>query len=194
MADDGSHLEFLSPTSFAWDDEKRELNLAKHGIDFDGAIEVFYGPIILRRSDRNNEERWTALGYSDNRLIVVVFARRAEVVRIISARRARKMKKENIVTRKWGDRRKGKTDWARVDKLTDEDIAKAVASDPDAAPIDIDWSDAVLVIPTRKKAISIRVDEDVLDYFKSQGEGYQRRINAVLRSYMQQKAKPKKRA
>jgi uncharacterized protein (DUF4415 family) len=104
------------------------------------------------------------------------------------------MKKENIVTLKCGDRRKGKTDWARVDALTDEDIAKAVANDPDAAPIDIDWSDAVLVIPTRKKAISIRVDEDVLDYFKREGEGYQRRINAVLRSYMQQKAKPKKRA
>ena len=104
------------------------------------------------------------------------------------------MKKENIVTRKWGDRRKGKTDWARVDALTDEDIAKAVADDPDAAPLDIDWSDAVLVIPTRKKAISIRVDEDVLDFFKKQGDGYQRRINAVLRSYMQQKAKPKKRA
>ena len=49
------------------------------------------------------------------------------------------MKKANIVTRKWGDRRKGKTDWARFDKLTDEDIAKAVANDPDAAPIDIDW-------------------------------------------------------
>ena len=104
------------------------------------------------------------------------------------------MKKENIVTRKWGDRRKGKTDWARVDALTDEDIAKAVADDPDAAPIDIDWSDAVLVIPAKKKAISIRVDEDVLDFFKSEGDGYQRRINAVLRSYMQQKPKPKKRA
>jgi len=104
------------------------------------------------------------------------------------------MKKANIVTRKWGDRRKGKTDWARVDALTDEEIEKAVANDPDAAPLDIDWSDAVLVIPARKKAISIRVDEDVLDFFKKQGEGYQRRINAVLRSYMQQKAKPKKRA
>jgi uncharacterized protein (DUF4415 family) len=113
----------------------------------------------------------------------------------LSPRAARgKMKKENIVARKWGDRRKGKTDWARFDKLTDEDIAKAVANDPDAAPIDIDWSDAVLVIPARKKAISIRVDEDVLDFFKKEGEGYQRRINAVLRSYMQQKAKPKKRA
>jgi uncharacterized protein (DUF4415 family) len=104
------------------------------------------------------------------------------------------MKRASIVTRKWGDRRRGKTDWARVDKLTDEDIARAVANDPDAVPIDIDWSDAVLVIPARKKAISIRVDEDVLDFFKKAGNGYQRRINAVLRSYMQQKTKSKKRA
>jgi uncharacterized protein (DUF4415 family) len=104
------------------------------------------------------------------------------------------MKKENIVTRKWGDRRKGKTDWAAVDALTDEDIARAVANDPDAVPIDIDWSDAVLVVPPKKQAISIRVDEDVLNFFKKEGDGYQRRINAVLRSYMQQKAEPKKRA
>ena len=48
---------------------------------------------------------------------------------------------------------------------------------------------AVLVIPPKKKAISIRVDEDVLDYFKKEGAGYQRRMNAVLRSYMQQKRK-----
>lgn len=104
------------------------------------------------------------------------------------------MKKSHTVTRRWGDRRKGKTDWARVDALTDEDIAKAVANDPDVAPIDIDWSGAVLVMPAKKKAISIRVDEDVLDFFKNEGDGYQRRINAVLRSYMLQKSKPKKQA
>ncbi|WP_409191970.1 BrnA antitoxin family protein [Bradyrhizobium sp. RDM4] len=78
--------------------------------------------------------------------------------------------------------------------MTDEDIAEAVANDPDAVPIDIDWSDAVLVMPPKKKAISIRLDEDVLDFFKREGKGYQRRMNAVLRSYMQQKSKPKKRA
>jgi uncharacterized protein len=88
MAD--PELEFLAPTGFEWDDQKRELNLAKHDIDFESAIEVFYGSILLRRSDRNNEERWTALGYSGNRLIVVVFTRRTDVIRIISARRARK--------------------------------------------------------------------------------------------------------
>jgi uncharacterized protein (DUF4415 family) len=105
------------------------------------------------------------------------------------------MKKERIVTRRWGDRRKGKTDWARFDATTDEEVEASIANDPDWAEFkDIDWSDAVLVMPPKKKAISIRVDEDVLDYFKREGEGYQRRINAVLRSYMQQKAKPKKRA
>jgi uncharacterized DUF497 family protein len=90
MANDDSDFEVLSPGSFEWNDQKRESNLTKHGIDFDSAIEVFYGPIILRRSDRNNEERWTALGYSDDRLIVVAFTRRGDVIRIISARRARK--------------------------------------------------------------------------------------------------------
>ncbi|MGA2892905.1 MAG: BrnA antitoxin family protein [Xanthobacteraceae bacterium] len=86
-------------------------------------------------------------------------------------------------------RRKGKTDWAAVDALTDEEIAEAVRNDPDAVPLDVDWSQAVLVIPPKKRAISIRVDEDVLDYFKKEGAGYQRRMNAVLRSYMQQKRK-----
>jgi uncharacterized protein (DUF4415 family) len=83
----------------------------------------------------------------------------------------------------------GKTDWAVVDALSDEEIEKAMRNDPDAVPLDFDWSEAVLVIPPKKKAISIRVDEDVLDYFKKEGSGYQRRINAVLRSYMQQKRK-----
>ena len=96
------------------------------------------------------------------------------------------MKNERIIKRKWDERRKGKTDWAVVDALSDAEIAAAVRNDPDAVPVDIDWSDAELVIPPKKKAISIRVDADVLDFFKQHGSGYQRRINAVLRSYMEQ--------
>jgi uncharacterized protein (DUF4415 family) len=100
------------------------------------------------------------------------------------------MKEKNItIVSRDAPRRKGKTDWARVDALTDKEIEEAVRNDPDAVPLDVDWSEAVLVIPPKKHAISIRVDEDVLDYFKKQGAGYQRRMNAVLRSYMQQKRK-----
>jgi uncharacterized protein (DUF4415 family) len=47
---------------------------------------------------------------------------------------------------------------------------------------------AVIVVP-KKKAISIRVAADGLDFFKNEGPGYQRRINAVLRSYVEQKQK-----
>ena len=98
-------------------------------------------------------------------------------------------KDKNLIRVSRDDPRRGKTDWAAVDALTDEEIEAAVRNDPDAVPLDFDWSEAVLVIPPKKKAISIRVDEDVLDYFKKEGAGYQRRINAVLRSYMQQKRK-----
>jgi uncharacterized protein (DUF4415 family) len=93
------------------------------------------------------------------------------------------------------ERSSGKTDWARIDAMTEEELEAATANDPDWTEFEnLDWSDAVLVIPPKKQAISIRLDEDVLAFFKRGGNGYQRRINAVLRSYMQQKAKPKKQA
>ena len=100
------------------------------------------------------------------------------------------MKEKNITIVSRDDLQRGKTDWAKLAKLTDEEIEAAMAKDPAWAGFeDADWSEAVLVIPPKKKAISIRVDEDVLDFFKRQGAGYQRRMNAVLRSYMQQKRK-----
>ncbi|HLK80054.1 MAG TPA: BrnA antitoxin family protein [Xanthobacteraceae bacterium] len=98
------------------------------------------------------------------------------------------MRGKNITVVSRHDPRKGKTDWARIASMTDDEIGAAVAGGPDAAP-DIDWSQAVLAVPPRKKAISIRVDPDVLDYFKNEGPGYQRRINAVLRSYVEQRQK-----
>ena len=79
----------------------------------------------------------------------------------------------------------GETDWERLKNLTDEEIEAGMRDDPDWADfLDDDWSDAVLVVPAKKKAISIRLDEDVIDFFKAKGEGYQTRINAVLRRYM----------
>jgi uncharacterized protein (DUF4415 family) len=46
------------------------------------------------------------------------------------------------------------------------------------------WDDAVVVLPSPKEAISLRVDRDVLEWFRGQGPRYQTRMNAVLRSYM----------
>ncbi|MGA7971349.1 MAG: BrnA antitoxin family protein [Pseudolabrys sp.] len=104
------------------------------------------------------------------------------------------MKEKNItVVSRDAPRKKGKTDFERLRNTTDEEIEAQIANDPDFSE-DWNWGDAVLVIPPKKKPISIRVDEDVLDYFKAEGAGYQRRMNAVLRSYMEQKKKKKERA
>ena len=83
--------------------------------------------------------------------------------------------------------RGGRTDWARLAKLTDRDIREAVKSDPDAAPIaNADWfRRARLVEPRSKQPVSIRLDEDVVKWFKRRGRGYQTRINAVLRAYVE---------
>lgn len=91
------------------------------------------------------------------------------------------------------ERRKSMTDLKLLREITDEEIEASIKNDPDWSE-DWNWGDAVLVVPPKKKPISIRVDEDVLDYFKAEGAGYQRRMNAVLRSYMQQKKKKKERA
>lgn len=102
------------------------------------------------------------------------------------------MSERRITKRTIGNQRRGKTDLERLRSMTDEEIDEAIKRDPDSDPANFDWSKAVLVMPRRKEALSIRLDEDVLAYFKSLGSGYQTRINAVLRHFMEQtKAKPK---
>lgn len=46
------------------------------------------------------------------------------------------------------------------------------------------WNEAELVVPVAKRAISLRVDHDVLEWFRALGPRYQTRMNAVLRTYM----------
>jgi uncharacterized protein (DUF4415 family) len=86
-----------------------------------------------------------------------------------------------------------RTDWRRVDALTDEDIEAAVRDDPDAPPIvDQEWfASATLVMPRPKEQISIRLDRDVLEHFR-QYPRYQTRINAILRAAMEHEKKARK--
>jgi uncharacterized protein (DUF4415 family) len=76
-------------------------------------------------------------------------------------------------------------DWSAFDACTDEEIAEDVRGDPDVAPILTPaWLDqAKLIRPPEKVAISIRIDKDVLEHFRSQPR-YQTRINSILRVVM----------
>jgi uncharacterized protein (DUF4415 family) len=99
------------------------------------------------------------------------------------------MKEERIIRSTLGDVREDRTDWARVDAMTDEEIEEAARADPDAQPTDEEfWKHAKIITPPPRKDIHMRVDEDVLDWFKKQGRGYQAHMNAVLRAYMKAKS------
>ena len=96
------------------------------------------------------------------------------------------MSEKNIVVRELGDTEDDRTDWERVDALTDEEIEQAVAEDPDAELLDAEWfRTAEPVVPSAEKTrINIRLDEDIVAYFKEQGRGCQTRINDVLKAYV----------
>ena len=69
--------------------------------------------------------------------------------------------------------------------LAEAKLAAAIATDPDDPANDpAFWERAELVYPTIKERVTLRLDRDVLAWFRSQGQGYQTRINAVLRAYM----------
>jgi uncharacterized protein (DUF4415 family) len=77
------------------------------------------------------------------------------------------------------------TDLARVRAKTDEELERDIADDPDFRDIPADWFiNAQPVVPESKKLFSLRLDNDVLEWFKAHGPGYQTRMNAVLRAYM----------
>ena len=85
-----------------------------------------------------------------------------------------------------------RSDWARVRALTDVDIAEAIRGDPDTFEITPEmWKHAKLVLPPTKATITMTIDRDVLAFFKKGGRGYQTRINAVLRTYMQHRLAPR---
>jgi uncharacterized protein (DUF4415 family) len=77
-----------------------------------------------------------------------------------------------------------KTDWTRLRAMKDADI---VPTEDAPATTPQDWASAVahrgLALPARKEQIALRVDTDVLAWYRQQGPGWQTRMNAVLRAF-----------
>jgi uncharacterized protein (DUF4415 family) len=81
-------------------------------------------------------------------------------------------------------KRKGATNWSRLRAASDEKIRKSIKADPEAIPTDASfWKQAKVVVPRTKQTVTIRLDADLLGWLRRQ-KGYQTRINAVLRTYM----------
>lgn len=94
------------------------------------------------------------------------------------------MSEENITSMSLSEallrRGEDRTDWDRLRR------EEAAGIEPEADPDEgeFDGSTARVVVPPRKQAISVRLDPDILEFFKADGPGYQTRMNAALRLYM----------
>ena len=80
----------------------------------------------------------------------------------------------------------GRTDWSRVNTFSEAEIERMAAADSDnPATAAADWASSEIGVPPLKTAVNAKFDVEVVNWFKSQGRGYQTRMNAVLRKYMQ---------
>jgi uncharacterized protein (DUF4415 family) len=87
-------------------------------------------------------------------------------------------------------RGESRSDLAFVRAKSAADLDRDIADDPDFRDVPTDWvATAEAVMPVPKRLLSLRIDDDIVDWFKQQGPGYQTRMNAVLRAFVQQARK-----
>ena len=83
-------------------------------------------------------------------------------------------------------RRRGesRSDWDAAQRMPQAEVERL--ADAEDGPLPAGWESTVEIgLPARKQAVHMRLDADVLDWFRAHGPGYQTRINAVLRSFVQ---------
>jgi uncharacterized protein (DUF4415 family) len=76
-------------------------------------------------------------------------------------------------------RKRSRTDWKRIDSMKDNEID--LSDIPELGP---DFFANAVLWPGRKRQITLRLDPDILTFFRKHGKGYQTTINAVLRKYV----------
>jgi uncharacterized DUF497 family protein len=183
-------LWIQASVQYQWGDAKNAANIAKHGISFATASRIFEGPVLTAIDGRSDygEIRERSVGAVEGILfLTVVHTDRGGVCRIISARRPTAWKED--VMKKPYDK---ELSIEQLAALKDEDIDFSDIPEAD----DAFWKDARVIFPDRAKTpLNVRLDADVVEWFKAQGKGYQTRINAVLRSFYEaHRAPPSDRA
>lgn len=170
--------KYTEAVRFEWDEEKRLANVVKHRIDFTDACRLFEGPYMSMTDNRRDygEIRSIAFGHVESRLIAVAFTKRDRTLSALSLReRQMTVKKRDL-------KKQSLTEWKRIDSMKDEDIDLL-----DIAELDDNFfKNAELVLPKPKVVVTLRVDADVMEWFRAKGKGYQTMMNAVLKGWVEQ--------
>ncbi len=76
-----------------------------------------------------------------------------------------------------------RTDLKKVDAMTDAELEKAIAEDEDEQGLQPDWTRAELILSEPKQSVHLRLEREIIDFFKAHGKGHISRMQAVLKSY-----------
>jgi uncharacterized protein (DUF4415 family) len=160
---------------FEWDEAKNRANIRKHGLHFSEIDEMFRGSLLARPDLREDygEERWIAIGMTRGR--VALRSLSSPTIQFGSY-----LYERQTVKNAKGTKMRSRTDWKRIDAMRDEDIDYS-----DIPKLGPDFFKNAIIWPGPKKQITLRVDPDVLTFFRKHGRGYQTTMNAVLRKYME---------
>jgi uncharacterized protein (DUF4415 family) len=165
---------------FEWDESKAKLNLEKHGASFLTAAAIFSHERLERIDDRE-DYGWCAgsLSAGSKRRCIVSSTRGAK--KTSSASSAPKgranMKKKHTMARH---------SLSEIDAMRARGLDRTRANAPRAESLGEDfWKSACVAMPPGKTSVHLRLDSDVVEWFKSHGKGHLTRMNAVLRAYVE---------
>jgi uncharacterized protein (DUF4415 family) len=83
------------------------------------------------------------------------------------------------------ERGEDRTNWRKAKAMTGKRLEASIRADVDEVQAEPDWTKAIMGIPAPKDHINIRIDHDVLEWFRANGKGYQTLMNNVLRAFVQ---------
>lgn len=81
-------------------------------------------------------------------------------------------------------RARSRTDWRKAEAMTDNELDKIIAADDGERGFVPDWTKAELVLPEAKLSVNLRLDREIVEFFKGQGQGHISRMQAVLKAYV----------
>jgi uncharacterized protein (DUF4415 family) len=171
------------------DPAKAEANRRKHGLSFELAQRVFDDPLALSRPDPEpEEERWQTVGLIEGVIVFVVHTAPDEMETAASSVCERRRRMKGKLMKKASSKpltRAQKAELARLKTLSDSAVGTR------GIPEVKDWRGAkrgVFYKPV-KQQLTLRLDADVIEWFKRNGNGYQTRMNQALRDYVRKHAR-----
>lgn len=170
--------------TFVWDESKERKNRARHGISFATAASAFQDSAAVSYLDRvvDGEERWHTLGLIGGVIVLLVVHTSEEKMvksKSVSSRREKRLPASVLFTTPLTD--KQRREIAALARLPDAEIDLSDIPEMKAWPEKVEVGKFYRPI---KQQISIRVDADVLAWFRAKGRKYQTDMNEVLRREM----------